>query len=494
MKRLEYGEKLRIPEEVAGTAKTLEDKGFEAYLIGGCVRDLLLGIKPRDWDITTNATPEEIQKTFPNSFYENEFGTVGVVTENVDDETLKVVEITPYRLETGYSDKRRPDIVAWSTKLEDDLKRRDFTINAMALKLPHTLVDLFNGQADLKKKTVRAVGEPQARFNEDALRMLRAVRIATELDFTIDPKTQDAIAANAAHLTKVAAERLRDEFTRVMQSERPHIGLVLSHKLGLLKHIAPELEEGIGVAQNKAHAFDVFEHGLHTVEHAAKKNFSLETRLAALFHDIGKPKTRRWSEKKKDWTFYGHDVVGTKIAAKIMARLAFPKKAIEVVTKLVRWHMFFSDTEKITHSAVRRIVARVGKENIWQLMDVRTADRIGTGRPKESPYRLRKYHAMIEEVMHDPLSVGMLAIKGGRIMQLTGLSAGPRIGLILHALLEEVLEDPARNVRDYLEKRTGELATLPENELKALGEKGRETKTNREEKAIQEIRKRHWVS
>lgn len=485
--------KIAVPEEITNIAKTLENKGFEAYLIGGCVRDLLLRKKPRDWDITTNATPEEIQKIFKNSFYENEFGTVGVVTENTDDETLKIVEVTPYRLEGAYSDKRRPDTVAFSGKLEDDLKRRDFTINAIALKLPHELVDLVKGQTDLEKKTVRTVGEPRARFDEDALRMLRAVRIAVELDFTINPDTEKAIAANAKHLKEIAAERIRDEFIRIIMSARPHIGLILSQKLGLLKYIAPELEGGIGVAQNKAHSFDVFEHTLRTIAHAARKNFSLETRLAALFHDIGKPATRRWSEEKKDWTFYGHDVVGAKIAAKIMARLAFPKKTIETVTKLVRWHMFFSDTEKITHGAVRRIVARVGKENIWQLMDVRTADRIGTGRPKENPYRLRKYHAMIDEVLRDPLSVGMLAIKGGSVMEVAGLTPGPKIGHILHALLEEVLDDPGRNSVEYLEKRAVELAKLPEKELKVLGEQGKETKTKEEEKSIQEIRKRHWV-
>jgi poly(A) polymerase/tRNA nucleotidyltransferase (CCA-adding enzyme) len=491
-----------VPREIASVAKTLEEKGFEAYLVGGCVRDLLLGEKPKDWDITTNATPEEIQKIFKNSFYENEFGTVGVVNEEVLDGTLKVVEVTPYRLEGGYSDKRRPDKVTWSKKLEDDLKRRDFTVNAIALKITDDrgtgqysgeLVDLFAGQEDLKKKTVRAVGKPTERFFEDALRMLRAVRIAVELCFTIETDTQSAIFANAQHLKEIAAERMRDEFIRIILSRNPQTGLILSHKLGLLKYIAPELEEGIGVKQNKAHAFDVFEHALRTVEHAAKKEFSLETRLAALFHDIGKPATRRWSNEKKDWTFYGHDVVGAKITAKIMARLAFPKKTIDTVTKLVRWHMFFSDTEKITHAAVRRIVSRVGKEEIWRLMDVRLADRIGTGRPKESPYRLRKYHAMIDEVLRDPLSVAMLAINGGKILELTALEPGPKIGWILHALLEEVLDEPKKNSAEYLEARAKELAALPDAELKALGDKGRQTKERKEEKTITEIRKRHWV-
>ena len=233
-------QRFSIPKAVAKVAETLEGKGFQAYLIGGCVRDLLLGRKPKDWDITTNAKPEEIVVLFPSSFYENEYGTVGVVTEHADDETLRVVEITPYRLEGRYSDKRRPDSVTWSTDLKDDLKRRDFTINAIALSVSGELVDLFDGRVDIRKKTVRAIGDPRSRFDEDALRMLRAVRIAMELDFTIDTATQDAIAVHAAHLKEMAAERIRDEFIRIVMSERPHIGLILSHKLGLLRYVAPD--------------------------------------------------------------------------------------------------------------------------------------------------------------------------------------------------------------------------------------------------------------
>lgn len=482
-----------VPIEVLQVARVLEKAGFEAYFIGGCVRDLLLKRVPKDWDITTNATPEEIAPLFANTFYENEYGTVGVVTDSTD-ESRKVVEVTPYRLESGYSDKRRPDKVSWSKKIEDDLKRRDFTINAIALGTNGELIDLFDGQRDLKKKTVRTVGEPDARFNEDALRILRAVRIAVELDFTIESQTQDSIAKHATHLKEIAPERIRDEFIRILISPRPHIGLILSQKLGLLKQIAPELETGIGVDQNQAHSFDVFEHIMRTVEHSAKKNFPLETRLAALLHDIGKPATRAWSNEKKDWTFYGHDMVGARISAKILARLAFPKKISEDVVKLVRWHMFFSDTEQITNSAVRRIVSRVGKENIWRLMDVRTCDRIGTGRPKESPYRLRKYHAMIDEVMRDPLSVAMLKINGAKVILTTGLVPGPKIGQILHALLEEVLDDPTKNTESYLENRAKELAVLPDAELLALGEKGKNLKEREEEKDIQAIRKKHWVS
>ena len=245
--------------------------------------------------------------------------------------------------------------------------------------------------------------------------------------------------------------------------------------------------------QNAAHSFDVFEHIMRTLEHAAKKNFSLEIRLAALFHDIGKPRTRRWGEKTKQWTFYGHDVVGARMTKVIMERMKFPTKTIDTVTKLVRWHMFFSDTEEITLSAVRRMVANVGKEHIWELMDVRIADRIGTGRPKESPYRLRKYRSMIDEAMRDPISVSMLKIDGKKIMEAGKIAPGPSIGFVLAALLEEVLDDPKKNTAEYLEKRTLELLKLPETELNKLGMIAKEKKENIEEVEIAKIRGKHGV-
>jgi len=428
---------------------------------------------------------------------------VGVVNEAVSDETLKVVEVTPYRLETGYSDKRRPDAVTFSGKLADDLKRRDFTINAIALQLGSyssskktytgELVDLFKGQEDLEKGIIRTVGNPGERFGEDSLRLLRGIRIAAELNFSIEQDTELAIKNKADLLKHIAPERIRDEFFRIIMSDRPHEGLELCHKLGILHQILPEVVQGIGVAQNQAHSFDVFEHSMKTLAHGAKKGFPLEIRLAALFHDIGKPPTRRWSDEKKDWTFYGHDMVGAKIASKIMARLKFPTDLAEKVTKLVRWHMFFSDTEQITLSAVRRMLARVGPDNIWGLMNVRACDRIGTGRPKESPYRLRKYHSMIEEVLRDPVSVGMLKINGSKIMGITGITPGPKIGYILHALLEEVLEDPKKNVEVYLEEKTLQLSKLGEKELETLGRGAKEKKEEEDEKVVKEIRKKYWV-
>ncbi len=493
----------QIPTEIANTANILEKNNFEAYLIGGCVRDLLLGRKPKDWDITTNASPEEIIKIYPETFYENEYGTVGVVNKNTEDETLKVVEITPFRTEGKYSDSRRPDNVSFKASLEDDLKRRDFTINALALKImgsdskkglyKATILDIFGGIKDLNNGIIKAVGEPIERFGEDALRIVRAVRIATELGFSIEEKTESAIGTTAELLKKIAIERIREEFIKIVMSDNPMMGLNLCRKLGIIRFILPELEEGIGIDQNQAHSYDVWEHTLRSLQHGAEKKWSLDVRLATLLHDIGKPATRKWSDDKKDWTFYGHDLVGSKIAKKALTRLHFSTKDIEKISTLVRWHMFFSDTEIITLSAVRRMIARVGKENMADLMQLRMCDRIGTGRPKESPYRLRKYQSMIEEAMRDPISVGMLKIDGSTIMKITKIQPGPKIGYILNALLEEVIENPLLNTEEKLEKMAINMTNLSDIELKKLGEKAKENKEKKEEAEIDLIRKKYWV-
>jgi len=491
-----------IPKEILEIDKVLKSSAFGSYLIGGCVRDLLLDLKPRDWDFTTNAKPDDIIKLFSKTFYENEYGTVGVVNESTIDKTLEIVEITPYRLEAGYSDSRRPDAVSWSDKLEDDLKRRDFTVNAIALhingvgksgEIKFELVDLYKGQADIAKKIIRAVGNPDERLQEDALRSLRAIRLSAELDFKIEAQTALAIKKNSALLKKIAPERIREEFVRIIMSPKPMESLILSHELGVLQYIIPELERAIGIKQNQAHAFDVWEHLLRSVQHAADKGWSLEIRLAALLHDISKPETRRFSPEKKDWTFHGHEVVGARVAGKILERLKFPKKTIETITKLIRAHMFFSDTEQITLSAVRRLVVRVGQENVWDLMNVRICDRIGTGRPKENPYRLRKYKSMVEQVMRDPISVNMLKIDGRKIMEVTKLQPGPKIGQILHALLEEVLEDPKLNTEVYLENRALELSKLKDKKLQAIGELAKARKDVEEDKEIKELRKKYYV-
>lgn len=487
-------QKFFIPSEVFRVSETLQNAGFEAYLVGGCVRDLLLGREPKDWDITTNALPEETVGLFEKTFYENDFGTVGVVNEGVEDKRVEIIEVTTYRLDAVYSDNRHPDSVQFSKHLPDDLKRRDFTINAIAYDISKGhIIDPYKGQDDLACKIVHTVGNPDDRFKEDALRLLRAVRIATELGFSVAHETEQAIEKNAMALTKIAVERIRDEFVRIMATEKPMEGIMLAHRLKLLPHIVPELEKGIGIDQNQAHTYDVWEHNLRSMQHAAEKKWELGLRLAALFHDIGKPETRKWSPEKRDWTFHGHDVVGSRVTRKVLERLKFDKKTIDKVSKLVRWHMFFSDTEQITLSAVRRILRNVGEENIWDLMNLRICDRVGTGRPKEQPYRFRKYKAMIEEVLRDPISVGMLAIDGNDLMELLKISPGPKIGNILHALLEEVLDDPALNTKEYLQKRALDMAQYSEMDIEKIGSKGKLKKTDREEKEVGEIRKRYWV-
>ncbi len=493
-----------IPKVVYETSEKLKNAGFEAYLIGGCVRDIILGIKPKDWDITTNAKPEDIIATFPDTFYENTYGTVGVVNETVSDETIKVIEITPYRLESEYSDNRRPDSVSFSDKLEDDLKRRDFTINAIALNIQEEggkeafykgqIVDLYKGQEDLKNKIIRTVGNPKERFNEDGLRILRAVRIGNYVGFEIDSETEKALFEGSYLLSRIAKERIRDEFTKIIMSSEPMQGLKSCQKFGLLKYIIPELEKTISIEQGGVHKYDVWEHSLRALQCAADKDWGLEIRLSALLHDIGKPKSRRPGEfGSKEWSFYGHEVVGARMTEKILQDLRYPNKVIEKVVKLVRLHMFFADTEQISLSAVRRIVAKVGKDNIWDLMNVRICDRIGMGRPKEDPYRLRKYHAMIDEATRDPISVGMLNIDGKKIMEVSGEKPGPKVGFVLHALLEEVLDDPKLNTEDYLNNRAIELIKLPESELRKMGEEGKKKKEEENEIEVKEIRKSHKV-
>lgn len=494
-------EKFNIPQEVSRVTNTLKEAGFEAFLVGGSVRDLFMGKKPKDWDITTNATPEQIIPLFPKTFYENSFGTVAIVrpegsTEEVDtsDPTLKVIEVTPYRLEGVYSDHRRPDEVVFSKDILDDLKRRDFTINAIAYN-PDTgeVIDPFGGVADLARGIIKTVGNAKDRFFEDGLRILRAVRLHVQLEFPLDADTEKAILENKDILKEVSRERVRDELVKIIMSPRPMDGFLLLKKLSLLGFIIPELEDAFGVEQNQAHSYDVWTHLLKTLQHSADKDYPLHVRLSALFHDIAKPATRRWNNETKQWTFYGHEVIGSRVTEKILERLKFSRETIDKVVKLVRWHMFFSDTEEITHSAVRRLVANVGKDNVWDLMNVRVCDRIGTGRPKENPYRLRKYKSMVEEVLADPVSVAMLKINGVKIMEILGIKPGPKIGFILNALMEEVFDDPTLNNEEYLNKRTIELSKLSDTELKEKAESGKVKKEIEEEKKLKEIRGKYHV-
>ncbi len=481
---------LKIPEEVGEILTMLAGAGYEAYIVGGSVRHLIMGEVPNDWDLTTNAKPQEIQKIFPDSFYENKFGTVGVKTGS-DDPTLQIIETTTYRIESKYTDKRHPDEIKYADKLEDDLKRRDFTINALAMNAAGDLVDPFGGREDIKNKIIRAVGDADERFNEDALRLMRAVRFVAQLGFDIESATLEAIKKNHGLLATVSKERIRDELSGTIDSPDADRGIEMLRETGLLRHVLPELLEGVGVGQNLHHIYTVWEHNLRALKYACDKNYSLEVRLASLLHDVGKPRSKRG--EGQDSTFYAHEIIGARMTAQAMDRLRFPQKQAEKIIKLVRYHLFYYNVGEVTESSVRRLVANIGKENVEDLIKVREADRIGSGVPKAKPYKLRHLQFMIDKVARDPISPKMLVLKGEDIMQIAGLKQSPRVGMILHALMNEVLDDPAGNSREYLEKRVEELNKLPEAELIDVGKLGREKEAEKEQKEVSEIKKKYYV-
>lgn len=477
---------MKLPDPVGAIVKTLSAKGHEAYAVGGCVRDLLRGVKPRDWDVTTGAKPDEIQKIFPESFYENAFGTVGVKTGS-DDETLAVVEVTTFRTEEAYSDKRHPDSVRFAEKLEDDLGRRDFTINAVALGADGRIVDPYGGRKDLAQKTIRTVGDPKKRFGEDALRLLRAARLAAELGFRVEPQTAEAVTQNAPLLRAISKERIRDELVKLLLADRAADGIRLLEELKLLRFAMPELKKGIGVTQNKHHVYTVFEHNVRALEYAARKKYTLEVRLASLLHDVGKPQAKRGEGPES--TFWGHEVIGAKIAARMLERLRFPKKVAEKVVLLVRYHLFYYNVGEVTANSVRRLLRNVGPENIEDLVRVREADRIGSGVPKAVPYKLRHFKYMVEKVLKDPISTSMLALDGNDVMRILAIEPGPKVGLVLNALLGEVLEDPAKNTPTYLEKRIVEFGSQSAEELRRYLQV-KEKKIQEEEEAM---RRKYYV-
>lgn len=484
--------KFRIPEEIESIGAALRASDYEAYLVGGCVRDLILGIEPKDWDIATNARPEEIQKLFPDSVYENQFGTVAVKTES-EDPKLKIVEITTFRLEGKYSDKRHPDEIKFAKTVEEDLSRRDFTVNAMAVNLAGggEIVDPYGGGEDLKNKILRTVGKPEERFTEDALRLMRAVRFATEFDLQIEFETRRAILKHAGLLETIAKERVRDELIKILMTPRAAQGIILLEELDLLRYVIPELREGLGVGQNKHHIYTVFEHNVRALDYTARKNYSLLVRMSSLLHDVGKPKVK--AGDGPDSTFYNHEVVGAKMTLKVMDELRFPKDFTEKVAHLVRHHLFYYNVDEVTPAGVRRFLTRVGPENIDDLFKVREADRIGSGVPKAFPYKLRHLQFMLEKVKNDPISPKMLKVSGEDVMEIAQIQPGPKVGHILNILLEEIIEDPKLNEKPMLEKRVHELAELSENELKKLSEKAKETKDEAQSGIEEEMKKKYYV-
>ena len=486
---------MQITKEVKLIITKLQKNSFEAYVVGGCVRDILRGIAPRDWDVATSAKPEEIQKVFPKSFYENKFLTVTVQTGSKDLAT-KEVEITTYRSESKYTDKRHPDEVKFAKNIQEDLARRDFTINAVALEVSGLktlkVIDPFGGEHDLKDKIIRAVGVAQDRFSEDALRMMRAVRFATTLDFTIEGKTALAIKKNASLLKAISKERIRDELVKIIMADKAAQGIEMLRELGLLKHIMPELEEGYQVTQNKHHVYECYEHALFSLKYAAQKGFNIYVRMAALLHDIGKPKSKRGEGPNA--TFYNHEMIGARMAAQLLTRLRFSQKDAEKITKLVRFHLFYYNVDEVTESSVRRLIRQVGQENTEELLQVRMCDRIGSGVPKAEPYKLRHLKYVIDKVSQDPISVKMLKVTGNDVMKELDIQPGPKVGQILDILLSYVLEDPKNNQKEFLEKEIAKLGSIAEKPLMALAAKAKKEREKVVVKQDEMTKQKYWVS
>jgi len=458
-----------IPKEILEIYKKLKDNGFEVYLVGGCVRNLLLNKDVKDWDFTTIATPIEIQNSFPHSFYDNAFGTVGVPFEAKDynqtnEYEKNYVEITTFRLEKDYRDFRRPQVVQWGRSIKDDLSRRDFTINAIALKLEassqgctYEIIDPFDGQKDLENKIVRAVGDPKQRFKEDALRLIRGVRIATEYSFAIEENTWKEIVNDAKLIKEVSGERIQTELLKILATDHAYEGIILLKDSNLLQNILPELLLGVGVSQvrpGRHHTTDVFTHNVLSLKFCPSTHPIVS--FATLLHDIGKPKVAKQDEQGLV-VFHNHEIVGARMVRQICERLHFSKKDRDKIVNLIRWHMFTVD-EKITDAAVRRFIRRVGVENVKDMMDLRIGDRLGGGTQTAQSWRLKLFKKRIEDQLQPaPFSINDLAIDGNDVMKTLNIKPGPKVGQILQKLFEEVDEDLTKNKKEYLLKRIKEL-------------------------------------
>ncbi|MBI2621328.1 MAG: CCA tRNA nucleotidyltransferase [Candidatus Levybacteria bacterium] len=444
-----------IPEKIKKIYDTLKKSGFDVYFVGGCVRDILMGLPVKDWDLTTSATPKQILKLFEDGYYNNQFGTVGIPVKN-----LGIVEITTFRTEHGYSDRRRPDKVSWGKTIEEDLSRRDFTLNAVAMKVAGReveFIDPFEGKSDIKKNIIRTVGNPKERFKEDALRLMRGVRLAAQLGFDIDEATGKEIKEDSALIKHISAERIRDELLKILSSPDPTKGIMLLKESGLLEFILPELLEGVGVSQarpGRHHTTDVFTHNIMSLKHCPSKDPIV--RFAALLHDVGKPKVAG-KDKEGLVTFYNHEVSGANIAYEICQRLKFSKKETTKIVTLIRWHMF-SVNENLSDAAVRRFIRRIGVENVGDMMDLRIGDRLGGGTQTAESWRLKKFKERVAgELAPKPFALNDLKIDGNDVMKVLNLKPGPRVGEILQKLFEEVDEDLSKNNRNYLLNRIREL-------------------------------------
>lgn len=438
-----------LPKSVKNILERFDEAGFKIYIIGGCVRDLFMKREVHDWDFVTSAQPEDILKLFPEGFYDNKFGTVGVPIED------QVFEITTMRKEGIYKDFRHPTEVGWTNKIEEDLARRDFTINAMAMDKNGEIIDPYNGEGDIQEKIIRAVGDPNNRFKEDALRLMRAIRIATQLDFEIEKNTFKSIRDDSDLIREIASERIRDELFKILASTNPYIGILKLREAGILQIILPEVEECFGVSQEgpkHARVYDIGEHSLLTLKSIPSTNPLV--RFAALLHDIGKPGTAK-TDKTGNVTFYNHEVVGSRLALEIAKRFNLSKKQTEKLFRLIRWHQFTVD-DKQTDSAIRRFINNVGIENIEDAINLRIGDRLGGGTERAVSWRMEEFQDRIKQVLTKPFSVSDLKINGKDVMETLDIPPSKKVGEILQKLFEEVLEDSEKNNREYLLKRIKE--------------------------------------
>lgn len=436
---------VQLPKSVKEILEKFDKAGYEIYIVGGAVRDILMTKSTNDWDFTTNATPEEILKVIPGGLYNNQFGTV--FTDNPNDPN-RPHEITTFRKEEGYTDARHPDKVTWGKSLKEDLSRRDFTINSLAFDKNLKVIDLYKGQEDIKNKLIRAVGNPDERFSEDALRMMRAVRIGAELGFTIEEKTFEAIKKNAGLINKIAKERVKDELFKLLSSPNPYDGVLLFKNSGLMAEILPELEKCFGVEQKspgRHHIYDVGNHLLMSLKFC--KSEDPVTRFATLIHDVGKPQTYK-KLPTGVITFYNHEMVSTKIAESIAERLRFSRKETEKLVTLIRWHQFTVD-ERQTDSAIRRFLRNIGLENVEDMLALRVADRLGGG-ARETSWRLEEFKKRLAEVQKQPFTVRDLKIDGNDIMKTLRLRSGPQVGKILNDLFEKVVNKEIENKKEVL--------------------------------------------
>ena len=435
-----------VPHDVLELCEHLRAHGKRAWIVGGCVRDLFLGRTASDWDVATDARPQELVAIFPRAIPTGiEHGTITVVKG-----AGHHYEVTTLRGEGTYSDGRRPDWVNFVDDITADLARRDFTLNAIALDpLDGTVIDPHGGKQDLARGILRAVGNPKERFAEDGLRVLRAARFVATLEVSLVPETEAAIRPTLDTYRKVAAERVRDEWVKAMKARSPSRAFEVMRRTGILEVTCPELLEGVGMDQNRWHAYDVWRHGLECMDACAGDPI---LRIAALLHDVGKPKTRAWSDKTSDFTFYDHDRVGAELAEPIAARLRFSNDDRTRIVSLVRNHLFHYSSE-CTDSAVRRWIRRVGAERLDDLYTLNEADVRAKGREFRSDLdALARLKAHVARVLAEgtALSTRDLKVNGHDLIQELGLRPGRVIGEILDALLEAVTSDPGANDREAL--------------------------------------------